>query len=56
VWNDFMRKRGWKDDAAERLAQRCLEAGFEARTDIHTMFDYIDADEGRDPKVTAQAG
>jgi len=56
VWNDFMRKRGWNDEAAERLAQRKRESGLEARSDIETMFDYIDADEGRDPKVTRQEG
>ena len=56
VWNDFMRKRGWNDEVAERLVQRKSESGFEARTDIETMFDYIDADEGRDPKVTSKAG
>ena len=55
VWNDFMRKRGWNDEVSERLAQRKAENGFEARTDILTMFDYIDADEGRDPKVTSKA-
>jgi gluconokinase len=56
VWNDFMRKRGWNDEAAERLAQRKAENGFQSRDDIRTMFDYIDADEGRDPKVTSAAG
>jgi gluconokinase len=56
VWNDFMRKRGWNDEAAERLAQRKAENGFQSRDDIRTMFDYIDADEGRDPKVTFAAG
>jgi gluconokinase len=56
VWNDFMRKRGWNDEATERLAQRKAESGFGARGEIATFFDYIDADEGRDPKVTAKAG
>lgn len=56
VWNEFMRKRGWNDEATERLGQRKSESGFEARTDIETFFDYIDADEGRDPKVTRQQG
>ena len=32
---------------AERLAKRKLESGFENRDEIQTMFDYIDADEGR---------
>jgi gluconokinase len=47
VWNDFMRKRGWNDELSEILARRIKENGFENRTDIHTMFDYINADEGR---------
>ena len=47
IWNGFMTKRGWRDDASERLAQRLKESGLTHRTDIHTMFDYIDADEGR---------
>jgi gluconokinase len=49
IWNDFMRKRGWNDEITERLIQRKSESGLETRTDIETMFDYIDADEGRDP-------
>ncbi len=51
VWNGFMSKRGWKDDAAEILQRRKRENGIENRTDIETMFDYIDIDEGRDPKA-----
>lgn len=47
VWNGFMSKRGWNDDVAETLARRKKEGGFESRSDIRTMFDYIDADEGR---------
>ena len=47
VWNEFMRKRGWKDEASGRLAERKVEGGFTDRHDIETMFQYIDADEGR---------
>lgn len=47
VWNGFMSKRGWNDELAETLARRKKESGFEGRDDIRTMFDYIDADEGR---------
>ena len=50
VWNEFMRKRGWNDEASERLAMRRMESGFPGREDIQTFFDYIDLDEGRDPK------
>ena len=47
VWNAFMSKRGWNDEVAEILASRKKESGFESRDDIRTMFEYIDADEGR---------
>lgn len=55
VWNDFMRKRGWNDDMSERLVTRKAESGIEARDDIQTFFDYIDIDEGRDPRARASA-
>jgi hypothetical protein len=47
VWNEFMRKRGWKDEGTEMLERRKQESGLANRDDIQTMFDYIDADEGR---------
>jgi len=47
VWNDFMSKRGWNDEASARLQQRLPEYGLAGRTDIATFFDVIDADEGR---------
>ncbi len=47
VWNGFMSKRGWNDEATEILLRRKKESSFEARDDIQTMFQYIDADEGR---------
>ena len=47
VWDSFMSKRGWNDDVSEILARRKKESGFESRDDIRTMFEYIDADEGR---------
>jgi gluconokinase len=49
VWNGFMLKRGWNDELAATLLRRKKESGFEDRTDIRTMFEYIDADEGRLP-------
>lgn len=49
IWTEFMRKRGWNDVATERVLFRLKEAGLEHRTDIVTMFDFIDLDEGRDP-------
>jgi gluconokinase len=47
MWNDFMRKLGWRDQASEILGRRKREAGMEGRADIETMFQFIDADEGR---------
>jgi hypothetical protein len=50
VWSGFMIKRGWRDDASERVAFRVKESGLEARDmEAVTMFDYIDLDEGRTP-------
>ena len=47
MWNEFMRKFGWRDHAAEILERRKREAGMEDRAEIETMFQFIDADEGR---------
>jgi len=47
VWNEFMRKRGWNDEASETLKRRKKEAGMVGRPEIETMFAFIDADEGR---------
>ena len=51
IWNDFMRKRGWNDESSERLATRKRESSIPDRDDIQTFFDYIDIDEGRDPRT-----
>jgi Domain of unknown function (DUF5069) len=47
VWNEFMRKRGWNDEITETLKRRKKEAGMAGRSEIETMFAFIDADEGR---------
>ena len=47
VWNEYMRKRGWNDEITETLARRKAESGMAERSEIQTMFNYIDADEGR---------
>jgi Domain of unknown function (DUF5069) len=47
VWNEFMRKRGWNDEISETLTRRKKEAGMAGRSEIRTMFNFIDADEGR---------
>jgi gluconokinase len=47
IWNEFMRKCGWNDEITPTLQRRKRESGLENRDDIQTMFQYIDADEGR---------
>jgi uncharacterized protein DUF5069 len=49
LWNEFMRKRGWDDEVSETLKRRKKEAGMAGRSEIETMFTFIDADEGRSP-------
>ena len=47
VWNEFMRKRGWNDELSDILVRRKKETGMADRSEIQTMFQFIDADEGR---------
>lgn len=47
MWNEFMRKYGWRDQASEILTRRKREGGMADRAEIETMFQFIDADEGR---------
>jgi len=56
IWNEFMRKRGWNDEATEILNRRKRESGLWDRDDIRTMFDYIDADEGRPVRMEEGSG
>ncbi len=50
TWSGFMMKRGWRDEASDRVAFRLKEAGLEAcDKEAVTMFDFIDIDEGRTP-------
>ena len=46
-FNEFVRKYGWNDEATDRLKWRKETSGLAHREDIVTMFQYIDADEGR---------
>ena len=52
IWNEFMRKRGWNDDISSTLKRRKKEAGMAGRSEIETMFAFIDADEGRAVPLT----
>jgi len=50
TWSGFMMKRGWRDEASDRIVFRLKEAGIEHRDkEAVTMFDFIDLDEGRTP-------
>jgi hypothetical protein len=50
TWSGFMTKRGWRDEASERIAFRLTEAGMENRDkEVATMFDFIEIDERRTP-------
>jgi gluconokinase len=47
MWNEFMLKRGWHDDASRMLKRLKREEGLTARSEIETMFQLIDVAEGR---------
>lgn len=50
LWNGFMTKRGWRDEAATEALQEFKAAGNLAdRDDIQTFFDFFEVDEGRKP-------
>src|SRR5438034_3366890 len=49
MWNEFMLKRGWHDDASQTLKQLKREEGLTARSEIETIFQLIDVAEGRAP-------
>ena len=53
IWNSFMMKRGWRDEATPVLQKRLVEFGLQGKP-IETMFDLNEFDEGRDP-VAARA-
>jgi hypothetical protein len=47
IWNGFLTRRGWRDDLVETRHRRIKESALPEDGSILTMFDYIDADEGR---------
>jgi len=52
VWNSFMVKRGWRDEAdgsTQELNGYKAASGFSERYDLATFFDYYEVDEGRKP-------
>ena len=53
IWNSFMTKRGWRDEARETLERRLKENGLGSEAGVETIFDYIEVDEGRLPRRQA---
>ena len=56
MWNEFMLKRGWHDDASRALKQLKREEGLTARSEIETIFQLIDVAEGRAPHTNHYDG
>jgi hypothetical protein len=52
IFNQFMMKRGWRDDVSEWLIEQKQKSGFAERNEIQTAFDFHDADEGRKPRFS----
>lgn len=53
MWNAFMTKRGWRDDASETLEQAKDGAGLSHRADIQTYFDLLEAAEAVEARLNA---
>jgi gluconokinase len=47
VWNNYLKKVGWKDGASEILTRRKKESGLEGHDEIETMLEYFEYDEAR---------
>jgi gluconokinase len=50
IWNAFLSKRGWRDDASSDLQVAKERSGLGDRDDIQTWIDLHDVEEGRTPK------
>ena len=49
VWNEYIRKLGWKDRGTAVLVKAKAEGGYADRHDVLTIFDGIEVSEGREP-------
>ena len=49
IWNTFLSKRGWRDDASADLQAAKKRSGLAKREEIQTWLDLHDAEEGRMP-------
>jgi len=50
IWNAFLSKRGWRDEASDDLAAAKKRSGLDDRDDVQTWVDLHDAEEGRTPR------
>ena len=50
-WNNFVVKRGWRDESTKELEEVKRANGLTDRADIQTWIDYHDVDEGRRPRT-----
>jgi gluconokinase len=53
MFNSFLAKRGWRDDASAALEEAKRERGFVGREDIQWFFDFHKADEQEGRPATA---
>ena len=51
IWNAFLLKRGWRDEANADLKAAKKREGLEDRDDIQTWVDLHDVEEGRTPRA-----
>jgi len=51
IWNAFLTKRGWRDEASADLQAAKERNGWGNRGDIQTWMDLHDAEEGRTPRA-----
>ena len=47
MFNDFMSKRGWRDNASDYIAEIKTKNNIANRDDVQTFFDLIELDEDR---------
>ncbi len=50
IWNAFISKRDWRDEASAELEAAKKQLGWGDRVDIQTWVDLHDAEEGRTPR------
>ncbi len=51
-WNNFITKRGWRDESSQELEEVKKTNGFQGRADVQTWVDFHDVDEGRTPRTS----